>query len=201
MTQSNDGPTDGTIDRRAVLRLTGSAAVAGVAFAGTASAHEPKEIRFCGCSQVCVDNDGESYRIIYATETDDGYTCSIEPATDQTAEREPGCFEAGSDEKVIGVLGGNRNVYWNPNNCARKALDEFSSEGGELSFDDCTGCNDDKCSRPVEYDWENASQHEYPVKGLSVVVRTRKCKPPAKWDDGSSGRGQGGGQSGSGGPD
>jgi len=140
---------------------------------GLATAHPPTEIRFCGCSQVCVDSE-ESYRILYATE-EDGYSCTLAPATDETEERDPGCFTAGDDRKVIGVLGGARNLYYNPNTCARRAL-------ADVDPDDCTGCVDDNCDSSVTY--EQTGRHEYEVVGSDVVVRTNRCNPPEKWSGG-----------------
>ena len=171
--------TDGLehISRRVLLKATGAVTVGSAAFTGLASAHPPEEIRFCGCSQVCVSSD-ESYRIVYATEGDDGYTCRVAPGTDETEHTTPDCFTAGEDEKVIGVLGGNRNFYHNPNTCAEKALDD-------VDLNDCTGCEDDNCDSTVTY--ERRGQHEYEVVGGDVVVRTRLCKPPEKWDDDPNG--------------
>lgn len=168
----------GALDRRTVLKLTGSAVAVGGVATGGASAHPPREIRFCGCSQVCVDNAGENYRVIYATETEDGYDCRIEPSIDAVAETDPDCYEyTPPDEKIIGVLGGSRHVYWNPNNCARRALDDLT--GGEDSLADCDGCTDGGCTNLVEYTQQ--SRHEFHVDGSNVVVRTRKCKHPDDW--------------------
>lgn len=181
-----------TISRRSVLKASGATAVGLTAFSGFAGASAPQEIRFCGCSQVCVGFDGEeSYRIFYATETDDGYTCSLRPATNEAEPREPKCFTAGEGEKIIGVLDGIRNVYPNPNNCAQRAL-------ADVTFDDCTGCLDDNCSKVV-VTYEQTGRHEYEASN-GVVVRTRMCKPPWKWEDDPNGPPEGGDDSAGSGP-
>lgn len=158
-------------NRRKVLKATGTVAVGGAILPGIASAHPPEEIRFCECSQVCVD-PRQSYRIVYASEGDDGYSCRVSPGTDDTEHSDPGCFKADDDEKIIGVLGGMRNMYHNPNNCAEKALDD-------VDLNDCDGCADDNCDKTISY--TQIGKHTYEVDGEDVVVRTHKCKPPEKW--------------------
>lgn len=138
---------------------------------GVASAHSPDEIRFCGCSEVCVDSK-RSYRVVYATEEDDGYSCRVAPGTDEVEHSEPGCFKAGDDEKIVGVLGGVRHMYHNPNNCAEKALDD-------VALNDCTGCVDNNCNKSVTY--TQIGKHTYEVDSGNVVVRTHQCEPPEKW--------------------
>lgn len=163
----------GGIDRRDLLKAAGTATAGIAAFSGTASAHPPDEVRFCECSRVCVDSD-RSYRVIYAVEANWMTTCSLEPATSEPAESTPGCFEADDGETIIGVLGGTRNVYWNPNACAEMPLDVFS-------LADCDGCDDGACSDRVTY-WR-VGPNEYAVGGEPVTVRTDSCEPPSEWDD------------------
>lgn len=157
------------INRRTLLKLAG-AGTAGVAtLSGTGSAHPPDEIMFCGCVQVCVTSD-KNYRVFYATKEADGYSCRLEPGTDEIAESSPDCFGAGEDESIIGILGGERNVYWNPNPCAQMAL-------AAVSLDDCAGCDDGMCANRVTY--RRVGRHEYDATGKPVTVRTWNCTQPS----------------------
>ena len=197
MTEENG--TDWPLDRRSVLKASGAAAVGLAGFSGTVSARVPVEIRFCGCSQVCVKvGDPASYRILYATEAETGFTCSLDPAITEREPRTSGCYTADPGEKVIGVLDGQRTLYLNPNTCARRATDEL----GDPS--DCAGCtandgSDGDCIRTVlgVDDYSREGRHEYDANG--VTIRTRLCKPPEQWendpggppnDRGSSGKGR-----------
>lgn len=166
------GGSPGGIDRRDVLKAAGAGAVGVAAFSGVGSAHPPDEVRFCGCSRVCVDSTN-SYRVIYVVEQEWLTTCSLEPTTSEPAESEPRCIEADENETIIGVLGGARNVYWNPNACAEKGLEWFS-------IDDCDGCDDGLCNDRVTY-WP-VGPDEYEVDGESVTVRTGACEPPSEWE-------------------
>jgi hypothetical protein len=177
------------INRRVLLKATGVMAggvtLGSTMFVGLASADPPDEIRFCGCSQVCVSTE-TSYRIVYASEEGSGYACRVEPGTDEPEPRNPDCYTAGDDEKIIGILGGARNMYYNPNTCAERALNA-------VDLNDCTGCVDDNCDTLVSYD--QVGKHEYEAKVTwgeddeekVVTVRTRLCKPPEEWDDDPNG--------------
>lgn len=169
MTETDE--TEHAINRRKLLKASGATAIGITAFSDPVTATPPEEIRFCGCSQVCVYST-HSYRIFYATEEEDGYSCRLAPSTDEDEPREPGCYTAGEGEKVLGVLGGTRKVYHNPNNCARRAL-------VDVDFNNCSGCDDDNCNESVNYSRDG--KHRYMVEENNVVVKTRKCKPPEKW--------------------
>lgn len=183
MTDRNDAGL--SINRRALLKASGATAIGLTAFSGSVSASPLTEIRFCGCSQVCVKTSS-SYRILYATETDDGYTCSLEPSITDAEPRSSDCYTAESGEKVIGVLDGQRTLYLNPNTCAQRAIEAL----GDLN--DCTGCsaNDGTagdCIRKILTvdDYTQAGIHEYDAVG--VTIRTRRCKPPDQWEDDPNG--------------
>lgn len=175
--RSDDAFHDSGIDRRTVLKMTGSAVVAATAAAGTASAHPPDEIRFCGCSQVCVDrsNPSSAFRVIYATDVGGDFECTT-PGEDEKI-RTDRCVEAGSGRKIVGVIGGGGQTFANPNHCARMAL-ERSTDADCPDPDDAVDCT-------------QVDKHEYVCAG--VTIRTRKCKPPEKWgnDDGHDGNGRG----------
>jgi hypothetical protein len=174
------------INRRRILKATGAMAGAmtlgSTSFVDVASAAPPAEIRFCGCSQVCVSS-GKSYRIVYTREEDNEYWCRVAPGTDEMEPRTPDCYTAGKDEKIIGVLGGSRYFYYNPNTCAEAVLNE-------VNLNDCGGCKDNNCDSTVSYN--QVGKHEYHTRvvwgegdsnSMTVTVRTRLCKPPAEWQD------------------
>lgn len=171
------------VNRRTVLKTTGMATMGIAAFSGTASATPPTEIRFCGCSQICFQATDGPYRIFFATETEDGYDCRLEPDL-YSGLTESTCVTAGEDEKIIGLLNGGRRFFANPNNCAQRALDD-------VDLTDCTGYSDDVAIEHMTY--SQVSRHEYIVDDPqsdnvdSVTVRTRQCKPPSQWDDDPNG--------------
>jgi hypothetical protein len=174
-----------TINRRTLLKASGGTAIGLAAFSGTGSAHPADEIRFCGCSQVCVKTS-HSYRILYATETADGYTCSLEPSITGTEPRDSDCYTVDSGEKIIGVLDGTRTLYLNPNTCAQRAIEAL----GDLN--DCAGCTENDgtegdCIRALLTvdDYTKEGRHEYEANG--ITIRTRRCKPPEQWDDDPNG--------------
>ena len=75
MSEQENQRTSGKVSRRRVLQASGATALAGVALVGSASAHKPHEIRFCGCSRICVHGtSGESGRVWIATEDGLSYT-------------------------------------------------------------------------------------------------------------------------------
>jgi len=177
--------TDVSIDRRTLLKASGETAIGLTAFSGMASASPPTEIRFCGCSQVCVQSSA-SYRILYATETDDGYTCSLEPSITAPEPRTSDCYTVDPGEKVIGVLDGDRTLFLNPNTCAQRANEALGDPN------DCAGCTENDgsagdCIRNVltEDDYTRKGRHEYDADG--ITVRTRLCKPPERWTDDPNG--------------
>jgi len=59
MSEQENQRTSGNVSRRRVLQASGAPAVITVAFAGSSSAHNPSEIRFCSCSQICVQGKDE----------------------------------------------------------------------------------------------------------------------------------------------
>lgn len=154
----------GRLSRRRLLQLAGAGTVGLATLSGAASAHAPEEIRFYECSQVCVD-PVRNYRVFYAAGDRWGYTCYLEPGTDERAETEPKCFETGEDEMILGILGGERNMFPNPNSCTGGIFDGFS-------LDDCTGCEDDDCSDVVGY--ERVGPGEYEAVGLPTTVVARE---------------------------
>lgn len=160
----------GRINRRRLLKIAGAGTVGLAASAGSVSAHPPDVVTFWGCSKVCVESSN-NYRVLYANGDRWGYRCSIEPGTDELAESEPNCFEAGENERIMGVLGGQRNVYWNPNSCTTEILDGFS-------LDDCAGCSDDSCSSLVNYEQVGPSKYEVP--GLPVTVWTLESETTSR---------------------
>lgn len=172
MTDSED--TSAGITRRGLLKAGTGTALGVIGLSGSATAHPPQEVRFCGCSRVSVRTT-KSYRVLYAEETGDGYSCRFDRATYAAEHRESGWFVAGDDEKIIGVLGGDRQLFWNPNTCAQRALDT-------LDANDCFGCLDPPCDDRVEYD--QLGPHDYAVGGTDSLVRTRNCRPPDQWDEG-----------------
>lgn len=165
------------IERRELLKAAGAGAVGVAALSGSASAHAPTEIRFCGCSQVCVERseDHSAFRVVYATDVDGDFECTTPGEEDKI--RTDTCVEADSGRKIVGIIGGDGRFYCNPNNCARMAL-------GRSTDPDCpdpeTGCVD--CTQ--------VDRHEYVCNG--VTVRTRQCKPPSEWN-GGNGPSNGGG--------
>lgn len=178
------------INRRIVLKTAGMATVGLAAFSGTASATPPEEIRFCGCSQICFEqNDGRNF-VLYATETEDGYDCELDEVGVEAT-----CETAGDDEKIIGLFnrkGDDYRFFKNPNNCASRALSDV----------DPSDCHPPDLEDEILYMiYERVSRHEYVVRDPKsvnvgeVTVRTRKCNPPSQWEDGPNGppndRGQG----------
>lgn len=124
MNQQNDqtNNTD-TLNRRTILKMTGSAVVASGAMAGGASAHEINEAVFCGCSQVCACGFGK-VDVIVAQETDDGLSCEWITIDDDATTDFSFCEEPG-DGKVIAIKDGDGTVVCNPHEpCAGDALDD-----------------------------------------------------------------------------
>lgn len=136
-----------TFNRRRVLKMTGSAAVAGVALTGTASAEHEDTITFCGCSQVCV--------------------CCL-PCTSGTVIVEGGpnrdidqfeCVEVDEGEKIVAVdtvTGDSEftdiDIVCNPNRCAQNTdfdfsqCDTFGNSGGncgDRAIRDCPTAEED----------------------------------------------------------
>lgn len=179
--------TTDSINRRRVLKLTGAAVVGGTATAGVASAapHAPEEVRFCGCTEVCVKRgeDTDPFWVITAEDVDGDfeYDC-LGPYTSDT------CVVPG--DKVIAIVDGALNVICNPNQCAQMVRDRTggftvtcprgTAGGGSFTVSDCD----------CEIEWV-PGQHEYVCTGLadgeggttSVRIRTNKCQPPSQWDD------------------
>lgn len=145
------------VERRTVLRSAAVATVGAGALSGTASATTPAQINFCGCSQVCVEDQGNTsnYQIVLAKEPYD--------REDFTLVKRRGSFcyelEEDSDYKVVGVRaaggGGNPDIcnpisdpdgsgsagiYCNPGRCAERAIDAL----GDLPCSDDVdpGCRD-----------------------------------------------------------
>lgn len=193
---TRDTPASRTpsIDRRQVLQATGAAALGTVALSGPATAHPPAEIRFCGCSEVCVDTT-KSYRIVYATDPDDPsgadstgrISCRIWPPTDEPEPRRPDCFTAEDDEQIVGVIGGDRRVYHNPLSCAWPTVEQ-------LDLAACEGCVDGNCTTRVEYELTGVNEFRVasrddesaPERLEDLIVRVGRCSPPSTWDDGST---------------
>ena len=132
------------VSRRNVLKAGAVTAVGVGLFAGTAAATNPRQINFCGCTQVCVDRAphdefdrdvGGFFQVILAMEDGDGWM--FEPVVfgdDDDEKFQDFCFEAVGDYegyKVIAVRPGNlEEVYGNPGQCARKALAAYLDETG-----------------------------------------------------------------------
>lgn len=171
---SQDPDNSSTINRRTLLKTTGATAFGIAAFTGSASArqHSLEELRFCGCGRVCVDSD-ERYRVVFATEEGGETSCRL-----SCVSSDPRCYSAGSEEKVIGVLDTADNLFSNPNNCARKPLENI----------DLSDCADDQgwdSASPVTYN--QTGKHEYEVADMEVTVRTKRCKSPEEWNTSHSG--------------
>lgn len=59
----------GNVSRRRVLQASAVTAIGGMTLVGNVSAHKPFEIRFCGCSRICVHGkDGDWGRVWIATD-------------------------------------------------------------------------------------------------------------------------------------
>lgn len=183
--QTRGTGTDLSIKRRTVLKAGGTTVLGLTGLSGTASASPPSEIRFCGCSQVCVQTDA-SYRILYATETDGGYTCSLEPSITGTEPTSSDCYTVAPGEKIIGVLDGTRTLFQNPNNCAQQAIEAIDG------LNDCAGCTaddgpDGDCIRDIRTAADYAKEGPHKLDADGITIRTRRCKPPAKWKDDPNG--------------
>lgn len=129
-------------NRRTVLKSAAVAAVGVSAFSGTASATNPKQINFCGCSQVCVAREGPeeekggTFDVVLAREDGDDWEFEFikEPVDEDgnNLSKSDFCYEIeeDSDWKVIAVRptgsafcgGVSENLYCNPGRCARNAL-------------------------------------------------------------------------------
>lgn len=172
-----------SINRRQVLKLTGAAVVGGTAATGVASAdpHAPEEVRFCGCTQVCVKRGAENdpFWVITAEDVDGDFTYDCHGPYNSDRCVIPG-------DKVIAIVDGAENVICNPNHCAQMVRDRTHGfrvscphPGQTLTV---SGCDCEPDLGPGE--------HEYVCRGLddgsggttSVRIRTNKCQPPWKWD-------------------
>lgn len=132
-------PESSTVNRRRVLKMAGTAAVAGSAFATTASAEHEDTITFCGCSQVCVCN-------IPCTSG----TVIVEGGPDRPISAYE-CVEVDDGEKIVAVDVGpsefsDIEVICNPNRCAQNSTfdfgqcDVYGNSGGpcgERAIRDC----------------------------------------------------------------
>ncbi|MEF8863416.1 MAG: hypothetical protein V5A40_16930 [Haloarculaceae archaeon] len=129
------------VERRTVLKSAAVAAVGAGAFAGVASATDPKQINFCGCSQVCLERGetGGTFDVVLAREEGEGWEFEfVEQPVDEDGGKDfdgDFCYEVGegSDWKVIAVRphkkedckGSSITLYCNPGRCARNALDAY----------------------------------------------------------------------------
>lgn len=178
---------DTSIKRRRVLKLTGATVVGGTAAAGVASArpHAPEEVRFCGCTQVCVKRGEESdpFWVITAEDVDGDFVYDCQGPYEMDMCVEPG-------DKVIAIVDGALNVICNPNHCAAMVRDRT----GGIRTVTCSGTSVgigrdfDVSSCDCEPERE-PGQHEYECRlpdstgGMTTVtIRTNKCQPPWKWD-------------------
>jgi hypothetical protein len=134
------------INRRRVLKTLGGAAVGFVAVTGTASAHQSK---FFDCQRVCTGTHG-SYAVVAV---DDAYQCR-EMTADSDHEVpwdwQPYCYEAASNETVVGLIeenvivggkereNGTCTLCLNPNDCATAAYENASAVVDALNAND--GC-------------------------------------------------------------
>lgn len=132
------------VSRRNVLKASAIGAVGVGLFSGTASATNPNQINFCGCSQLCLDRPKGDKGVFYAI--------TAEMVDDEWAfgrirfgeQRGSDCDDVeGTDKKIIAVVpqvNPDGLAYCNPNQCARKALDVYLEENGL----DCVNDVDDE---------------------------------------------------------
>ena len=138
----------GGMNRRRLLQTVGVGAAGFVGMTGIASAHETK---FFGCERVCTGTQG-SYAVVAV---EDSYECR----TMQQASDSPDvpwswtayCYEAATDEVVVGLLeenvieGGTKNedgtctLCLNTNDCATTAYDDGSGIVATLNEDSACG--------------------------------------------------------------
>jgi hypothetical protein len=178
------------VERRTVLKSAAVAAVGAGAFAGVASATNPKQINFCGCSQVCLEREGPeeakggTFDVVLAREDGDGWEFEFveQPPREENGTKDTEsdfCYEIeeGSDWKVIAVrphknddcTGSSITLYCNPGRCARNALDAYRE-----------GCDVAECVN------DGFGTFEDP-KGGTVEILHGRCGEPGR--DGRDRRG------------
>lgn len=140
------GNSDGSVGskRRTVLETASTAAVASDTFSGVASATDPGQISFRGCSQACLEREGTggTFDVVLAREGDSddawGFDFVERPMGGRGRGRRGCCCESDEDPewKVISVRAhegrpcGGRGPFYryrNPDRCARKALAAYET--------------------------------------------------------------------------
>lgn len=188
------------VSRRNVLKAGAATAAGAGVFSGIAAATNPKQINFCGCSQVCVERDyetdGGTFYVIRAYEEDGEWVFTTKKfaPSDSDYEHNSFCFDVeGTDpeEKIIGVKKGtlksslnpdkplNRYIYGNPNQCAQKALDELFSRGNYILVNDedrVNGKEEDGYLEPIF-----GSGINDPLGG-TVEIAQGRCGKPGRED-------------------
>ena len=179
--------------RRTVLESAAVAAVGAGAFAGVASATNPNQINFCGCSQVCVEREGPdeekggTFDVILAHEddSDDGWEFEFveQPDEDDDPDRKPSksdfCYEIeeDSDWKVIAVQRhtdkedkrckqARDGLYCNPMRCTQDAVEAYITyiTGGDGT------CGGDE---PVTCVNDGFGTFDDPLDGKVTIVQGR----------------------------
>lgn len=145
----NDKPLG--ITRRTMLKATAATTAGAALFAGSARATETKQINWCGCSQVCIENEGGNdspgtYLILRAREVED----SEDPGEGWSdvydgwafnalaAEEMPFCTDTeDTGDKIIAVTTEGKvrgrprendgEYHCNPNQCASKAFGVYKT--------------------------------------------------------------------------
>lgn len=125
------------VSRRSVLKAGAVTAVGAGLFSGTAAATNAQQINFCGCSQVCMDREGDknkdgAFLVITAEMIGGEWYFDHEEFTGSQGDF---CYDVeGTDKKIIGIrpkvwnegdAGDPVFVYCNPTQCAQKALDVY----------------------------------------------------------------------------
>lgn len=186
--------------RRTVLKTAATAAVAAGAFSGVASATNPGQINFCGCSQVCLEREetGGTFDVVLAREddSDDGWEFDFveRPMEGRGRGRRGFCYEIDEDSewKIISVRAHNSSPcggrdpfyhYCNPGQCAQKALAAYRDLCDNV---ECVNCDpdDDGCV-PAFGVFDDPRRDDPDGRGTVEIVRGR-CGTPGK-DDPSQG--------------
>ena len=184
--------TNSSVNRRTVLQVLCTGAVAGVGLVGTASGHEVNgKPVFCDCSQLCVSVEGNADVLIARENDNGGYDIGFivdGGELDPYPKGEPrysGNFCVSTDDadvpdgKIIGLqVAGTRWV--NPNQCAQDAL-AAEQEQLDSTHPRPEGDSGSQCKEPPE-DPEDPEDPEEPdcvpcESGEELLVKY-------EWDDG-----------------
>lgn len=157
------------------MKTAAATATGTVLFSSTASANFPDEIRFCGCSQVCLSSTdpNKKFWVVVACPTNGGFDFTYKKKRQENcpnSDKDVLCHELSDAElnddcKIVAVAfdqSGDGDVpdeddgiYCNPNTCAQKALDHAESTG------------------EFTCDLEESGTH----KNNSITIETGGCSP------------------------